>query len=136
VRGAVEAARAYARTNEIELVLEGDDAPRPVTGDPDALRQAALALIDNSVKLSEPGSTVRVRLRPDGFEVADSGPGFEAADPSALFGRYAQEGAGRRAGGAGLGLAIVGWIAEQHGARMRVEARPEGGAVFRMEFAP
>lgn len=133
VRGAVDAARAYAASNDIELVLEGD-APRPINGDPDALRQAALALIDNSVKLSDPGSAVHVRLRPDGFEVADSGPGFDGADPAALFGRYVQENPGRRAGGSGLGLAIVGWIAEQHGARMHVEERPEGGALFRMEF--
>ncbi len=133
VQGAVEAARAYAASNEIGLVLEGETSC-PVTGDPEALRQAALALIDNSIKLSEPGSTVLVRLRRDGFEVVDSGPGFEGADPAALFGRYVQESPGRRAGGSGLGLAIVGWIAEQHGARMHVEERPGGGALFRMEF--
>lgn len=133
VRGAVETARAYAVSNEIGLVLEGA-APCPVAGDPEALRQAALALIDNSVKLSEPGSTVHVRMLPGGFEVADSGPGFEGADPAALFGRYVQESPGRRAGGSGLGLAIVKWIADQHGATMHVEERPAGGALFRMEF--
>ncbi|MEL7488086.1 MAG: NUDIX domain-containing protein, partial [Pseudomonadota bacterium] len=36
-------------------------------------------------------------------------------DPAALFERYAQESAGRRSGGAGLGLAIVRWVAEAHG---------------------
>ena len=133
VRGAVEAARAYAASNEIELVLEGKAACE-IRGDPEALRQAALALIDNSVKLSEPGSAVHVRLLRCGFEVADRGPGFEGGDPSALFERYVQENPGRRAGGSGLGLAIVRWIAEQHGAAVHVEERPEGGALFRMEF--
>jgi two-component system, OmpR family, sensor kinase len=133
VRSAVEAARAYAATNEVELIFD-DGASCRLNGDPEALRQAALALIDNSIKLSEPGSAVHVRMHPDGFEVADRGPGFEGCDPAKLFERYAQEGPGRRAGGSGLGLAIVKWIAEQHGARIRAEDRPGGGAVFRMEF--
>jgi two-component system, OmpR family, sensor kinase len=133
VRSAVEAARAYAATKEVELAL--DDGPScRVNGDPEALRQAALALIDNSIKLSEPGSAVHVRICPGGFEVADRGPGFEGADPAALFERYAQEGPGRRAGGSGLGLAIVKWIADQHGARVSARDRPGGGAVFSMAF--
>ena len=134
VRGAVEAARAYAATNEVDLVFEDGPGCR-VNGDPEALRQAALALIDNSIKLSEPGSAVHVRLRARGFEVADSGPGFEGCDPALLFERYVQESPGRRAGGSGLGLAIVKWIADQHGARIHAEERPGCGAIFRMEFA-
>ena len=133
VGGAVEAARAYARSQEVELCYDPGPGCR-VTGDADALRQAALALIDNSVKLSAPGAVVEVRTRADGFEVADRGPGLEGADPAALFGRYVQEDAGRRAGGSGLGLAVVKWIADQHGAAMHVEERPGGGALFRMEF--
>jgi signal transduction histidine kinase len=133
VRDAVEAARGYAASNEIERVYE-EPAPCRVAGDPEALRQAALALIDNSIKLSDPRSSVHVRVDSRGFEVADRGPGFEGADPASLFERYVQEKPGRRAGGSGLGLAVVKWIAEQHGARMHVEERREGGAVFRMEF--
>ncbi|HLS18671.1 MAG TPA: HAMP domain-containing sensor histidine kinase [Paracoccaceae bacterium] len=133
VRGAVEAARAYARSQEVDLEFEGG-AECHVMGDADALRQAALALIDNAIKLSAPGSSVEVRLCENGFEVADRGPGFDGCDPAVLFRRYVQEGAGRRAGGSGLGLAIVGWISERHGAAMHVEERPGGGAVFRMEF--
>jgi signal transduction histidine kinase len=133
VRGAVEAARAYAATNEVELCFV-DGPPCPVNGDPEALRQAAMALIDNSIKLSEAGTAVHVRMLPNGFEVADSGPGFEGCDPALLFERYVQESPGRRAGGSGLGLAIVKWIADQHGARIVAEERLGSGAVFRMEF--
>ena len=133
VRSAVDAARAYAATTEVALDFRDGPACR-VHGDPEALRQAALALIDNAIKLSEPGTEVQVRLLPDGFAVADSGPGFDGSDPAQLFERYVQESPGRRAGGSGLGLAIVRWIAEQHGARIHAEERPGGGAVFRVAF--
>jgi len=74
---------------------------------------------------------VRVTQAPPGFCVADHGPGFGDADVAALFEPYAQAADGRRAGGAGLGLAIVRWIAEQHGGAVRAQNRSEGGALMR-----
>ncbi len=133
IRAAVESARAYASVNDVELGFS-TDGPRPATGDPEALRQAALALIDNAVKLSPPGGRVEVHVGPEGFSVTDHGPGLEGSDPDTLFDRYAQNDAGRRAGGTGLGLAIVKWIAEKHGARMEAHDNPEGGATFAMVF--
>ncbi len=133
VADATEAARAYAAANEISLDFT-PGPPQPMTGDGQALRQAALALIDNAIKFSSPGGTVCVSVFPCGFEVADRGPGFEGGEPDALFERYVQERAGRRAGGVGLGLAIVKWITEQHGGRITAAARRNGGAVFRVEF--
>ncbi|MEI9892336.1 MAG: ATP-binding protein [Caulobacteraceae bacterium] len=38
--------------------------------------------------------------------------------------------------GAGLGLSIVARIAEEHGARVSVEDRPGGGAVFAVALRP
>jgi signal transduction histidine kinase len=40
----------------------------------------------------------------------------------------------RRGGNAGLGLAIVGRIAEMHGAKLAVADRAGGGAVFALRF--
>lgn len=136
--GAVDAARAYAAANEIALVLVPAAVEVAVRGDGEALRQAALALIDNAVKFCEPGAEVEVHVTadPPGFRVADRGPGFAAADVEALFGRYAQEEDGRRAGGAGLGLSIVRWIADQHGGAVTAANRDGGGAVIAMTLKP
>ncbi|MEM6548953.1 MAG: HAMP domain-containing sensor histidine kinase [Pseudomonadota bacterium] len=136
---AVEAAATYAAAQEIVLSLDDRPAdPVPMVGDEEALRQAALALIDNGVKFSPPGGTVLVRVRANteeaALEVSDSGPGFDAADPEALFDRYAQASSGRQAGGSGLGLAIVKWIAEQHGGRVEAANGKRGGAVVTLVF--
>jgi signal transduction histidine kinase len=130
--GAVETAAAYAAAHEIALTLRPETTDVCVAGDAEALRQAALALIDNAVKFSPPGGEVAVIVSQsvDGaaLTVTDRGPGFGALDPETLFDRYAQAQDGRRAGGAGLGLAIVKWIADQHGATVRAANRDGGGA--------
>jgi signal transduction histidine kinase len=138
VAAAVETARAYAEAAGVTLRFAPSAGPAPVLGDAEALRQAALALIDNAVKFSPPGGEVAVAVAAGaaeaGFDVADRGPGFDGADPDALFERWAQADAGRRAGGAGLGLPIVRWIAEQHGGRAAAADRDGGGAVVSLRL--
>ena len=137
VREACDLARGYAASNEVSLTYS-DGAETEIIADAEALRQAALALIDNAIKFSPPGGAVEVRVldRADlaAFEVADTGPGFDGEDGSALLDRYAQESAGRAAGGSGLGLSIAKWIADQHDGRIRAANRPGGGAVVTMEL--
>jgi signal transduction histidine kinase len=131
IGAAVEAAQAYAAASEVALAFEAPDEAA-ATADAGALRQAALALIDNAVKMSPPGGRVAARLARAGgcwrLTVEDDGPGFAAGAAEALFEPYAQGPEGRRAGGAGLGLAIVRWIAAEHGGAAGAETRPEGGA--------
>ncbi|WP_333833783.1 sensor histidine kinase [Rubrimonas sp.] len=138
-RAAAQAARAYAAAAEVSLDFDAPEAA-PAQGDAEALRQAALALIDNAVKLSPPGGTVRVAVAngPDGpsLSVADDGPGFGAGEADALFEPYVQGAAGRRSGGVGLGLAVVRWIAAQHGGAAQAANRPEGGAIVTLRLPP
>ena len=136
-REAVQSARAYAEAAEARLVIEAVEAA-PVRGDPEALKQAALALIDNAVKVSPPGGTVTVSVRrAEGratLAVSDEGPGFAEGEARTLFAPYAQGAAGRRAGGAGLGLAVVAWIAAQHGGVAEACARSGGGATVSLSL--
>lgn len=138
VQQAFELARGYAESSEVTLEFQHSDDEVEIIADAEALRQAALALIDNAVKFSPPGGTVRIgtecRQNAAVFWVSDTGSGFESKDGRALLDRYAQESAGRAAGGSGLGLAIAKWIAEQHDGTITAVNRPEGGAVVRMEL--
>lgn len=64
--------------------------------------------------------------------VDDDGPGVPVEDRERIFSAFVRldHSRGRTTGGYGLGLAIVGRIAQAHHGRVWVESSPEGGARF------
>jgi len=60
--------------------------------------------------------------------VIDDGPGIPEAERERIFERFYRADASRTGPGAGLGLAIARWIAEQHGGRIVASDAPTGGA--------
>jgi signal transduction histidine kinase len=67
--------------------------------------------------------------------VEDSGPGVAQSERVQIFERFARGSAGRsRAGGTGLGLALVAEHARAHGGSAWVEDSSSGGARFVVEF--
>jgi len=109
-----------------------------IAGDAAALRRALGNLIGNAVKFAASGGWLRVAtgLDDSGNElqvrVEDRGPGISGDDRRRLFepfyrGEHAEA---ARVRGSGLGLSIVAHIAQGHGGRTSVQARPEGGAAF------
>jgi two-component system OmpR family sensor kinase len=65
-------------------------------------------------------------------QVADDGPGIDAADAERLFERFyrGDPSRSRDHGGSGLGLAIVAAIVSAHDGDVRAEPNPGGGARF------
>ena len=117
--------------------LEVDPRPAPVTGDPLRLRQLVTILADNALAHSPTGTTVSVRVRPDGqhavLSVEDQGPGVRDEDLPRIFERFWRAD-NAPAGGTGLGLSIAAWIVEAHGGAMSAANRPEGGARFEVRL--
>lgn len=69
------------------------------------------------------------------IKVHDRGPGVPAEQRERIFEPfYRLPGASERAGGVGLGLALVKSISQRHGGSVRCEARPGGGASFIVEL--
>ena len=83
-------------------------------------------------------SLVEIERQPDGstrISVEDSGPGVAQSERVRIFERFARGSAGRsRAGGTGLGLALVAEHARAHGGSAWVEDAGSGGARFVVEF--
>jgi len=100
--------------------------------DPESLRIALDALLENAVKHTAAGGTIVLGARRDelgiAVEVGDSGPGVPPEAMSRIFERFARADAARaRAdGGAGLGLAIVDAIAKAHQGSCEVATGPSG----------
>lgn len=116
------------------------DRPFPAFADPDRLNQLFSNLLDNSLKYTEEGGRLKVRIgREDGKAVVDfedSGPGVPEPELARLFDRlYRVEGSRSRAtGGAGLGLAICRNIAEAHGGTIAAFPSSMGGLRVKVEL--
>jgi signal transduction histidine kinase len=101
-----------------------------------AIQQALVNLLDNAIKFSPQGGTVRIHLIPAGrgwqLSVADDGPGVPKADRERVFERFSRLGneLRRETNGAGIGLSIVKHIVEAHGATISVNGSEPGGAEF------
>jgi signal transduction histidine kinase len=62
---------------------------------------------------------------------SDTGPGIRKADRERVFERFVRLDPSRsEKSGAGLGLPIARWIAEEHGGTVTVEENKEGGCQF------
>lgn len=88
----------------------GDLTVDRIRSDEGRFEQTLVNLMSNALKFTPRGGEVIVRVRSDDrtvqIEVIDSGPGVAEADRERIFQPFEQTDAGRRAGGAGLGLAI------------------------------
>jgi signal transduction histidine kinase len=103
-----------------------------VRADPEGLRIALDALLENAVKYTEESSGIEVGARAEGcdlvIEVTDDGSGVPADALGRIFERFARSDAARtRAqGGVGLGLAIVDAISKAHGGQCTVATSSDG----------
>ncbi len=138
-----DALTARAETKGLAAAVTiADDVPELLIGDAVRLRAALENLIDNAVKFTERGGVRldvraaraargRVRLV---FTVTDSGIGLKPAEIKRLFRPFRQASAeiARRYGGAGLGLAVVKYLAKLMGGDLTVTSRYGGGSSFRL----
>lgn len=107
------------------------------------LHQALFNLIDNALKYSGEGKSVKVFaedcLSDKGiwFEVCDDGQGIAKEHLPHLMDRFyrADKARSREKGGSGLGLSIVKHIAESHGGKVEIDSVLGEGSQFRL-FLP
>jgi two-component system sensor histidine kinase MprB len=129
-RDVVNAALDRVRRRAFGLHFDVELNPFYVVGDSDMLERAVTNLLDNAVKWSPPGGTVRVQLEGDRLRVADEGPGIAEADLPFVFDRFYRADTARNTPGTGLGLSIVAQTISQHGGWVKAGASAQGGAEF------
>lgn len=139
VQDAVGALEPLAAERGIMLRTGIADGLPMVRADPHRLQQVLWNLINNAIKFTPAGGTVRVEVDGDArslrISVADTGIGISPHFLPRVFERFSQSetGTARRSGGIGLGLAITRQLVELHGGS--IEAHSEGenrGTTFRV----
>lgn len=140
-RSVLDEFQVQAQAKALTLAVDDGEA---VTAwcDEQRLAQVLRALVDNAVKFSPQGSSVRVATRAEAswatIVVSDDGPGIPAAELPHVFERF-HRGSEERAttSGAGLGLSIARELTEKMGGSVRADSGG-GGASFsvRLPRAP
>ena len=139
----IEAYEAPARDGGVTLAHTADPAIPPVLADGARLMRVLRNLIDNALRFTPAGGTVRVEARVEPapssavrVTVADTGPGLPDDEAERVFDRF-YRGARARSrpaaghpSGAGLGLTVARGLVQAHGGRIWVESEPGSGAAF------
>jgi CheY-like chemotaxis protein len=141
ILAALDAARPGAAAKEIDLRFTPDDASIMVVGDGGRLQQLVSNLLANAVKFTPERGAIAVLLLKHGERVQllvkDNGIGIAPEFLPHVFDRFTQAdtSAARRAGGLGIGLALVRHIALLHGGQVRADSAGVGrGSVFTVEM--
>lgn len=129
-----KAAVLAERSWQLQSVADG-----VVTADRQRLTQAMLQLAGNAVKYTEPGDVIRIGSARDARAVRlwvdDDGLGIAPEDEERVFQRFVRGRHNAHAPeGAGLGLSIVGAIADAHNGQLRLVRRPGAGSRFEITF--
>ena len=141
VLAALDASRPGAAAKEIDLRFTPDDANILVVGDGGRLQQLVSNLLSNAVKFTPERGAISVLLLRNAervqLQVKDNGIGIAHEFLPHVFDRFTQAdtSASRRAGGLGIGLALVRHIALLHGGQVRADSAGAGrGATFTVEL--
>lgn len=134
----IGAVRSMAESKGVTMDVRRFDET-PVMADAALARELIVILLDNAIKYARPGGLVTVSLQSESgsptLQVLDNGVGIGEADLPRVFDRFYRGERGRNDHvGAGLGLSIARWIADEHGARISIQSKPGEGTSVTVEF--
>jgi heavy metal sensor kinase len=125
----LRAAGVLAEARSVSLTLQAQEGVQ-LEGDEELLRRMIMNLLDNAIRYSPHGGSVRVTVSATEdtatMTVEDSGPGIPEAERDRIFERFVRLSPGNSSNGGGLGLPIARWIAEQHHGTLRLDPANHG----------
>ena len=131
---------AYQLTTQgFRVEFRGGHRQLPIFADEDAIAQAIMNLVANSIKYSAERKYLKISvLRRDGqilCRVQDRGIGIPPEALPSLFQKFYRAVDHRgHARGVGLGLPLVKHIMDAHGGTVSVESTPGRGSIFTLAF--
>lgn len=125
-----------ALSKGVELHFDTPADPVLVYGDSHDLTEMVTNLLENAVMYTQTTGSVWLTVESKQgvrLSVADDGPGIPEEERQKIFQRFYRAASSNKSG-CGLGLSIVGEIANRYHAEIEVTDRNGGGAVFTVSF--
>ena len=122
------------KTHKVELIK---NEPAQIYGDETTIRQMIRIFLDNAVKYTPEGGSIKVGSEVDGdkvlLSITDTGIGIAPENLDKIFDRFFRVGSEELvsvANGSGLGLSIAKWIADSHSIKISVASKLGEGTTF------
>lgn len=132
ISDAIKQIKPLAESRKITIEEKGTSAS--VLGDHDSIVQLVIILLDNAVKYSSPGSSIKVTTKVDNdqvlLSVKDHGIGIERKALEHVFDRFYRADSSRQKtsqAGFGLGLSIARMIADVHTGTITLSSQVDKG---------
>ena len=136
VNPCLETSRIKAKGKNLALEIDyPNDLPK-LFGDLHSFQEILENLLDNAVRYTSEGGTIKISATAKGNEVeiavSDNGIGIPKVDQARIFERFYRVDAARsrESGGTGLGLSIVKHLVEAQGGRIKVVSEVGSGSAF------
>lgn len=145
-------AESAGLTLDVSAVSDAGAPPVWVRGDAGLLRQLLYGLLENAVRYTPSGGTMRVAVRADSHahllgdrrrhaevSIGDTGVGIAPEHLANIFEPFYRAVSSSLAlhgepGGTGLGLALAQWIVRAHGGSIQVHSQVGQGTTFTVEL--
>ncbi len=140
IQDVVETLKPRAERQGINLVVDMADKIPPVYGSREDLFEIVVNLLDNAIKYTPSGGTVRVEAHEENgqvvIRVSDTGEGIPKESLHHIFEPFyrVDKARSRRIGGSGLGLAIVKALTDTYHGTIDVQSSPGKGTTFTVKL--
>ena len=130
--------KTVVKTHEVALIK---NEPAKIFGDETMIRQMLRIFLDNAVKYTPAGGSIKVASTIDDgkifLNISDTGIGIAPENQAKIFERFVRidsEDLVSEVKGSGLGLSIAKWIADNHEIKISVASEPGKGTTFTLEI--
>ncbi len=136
IRYVVKNFETYARASNVAIELDIESGLSELVGDRDRIMMVIQSFVDNAIRYSMRGGTIRVAMKRQGsaiyMEVRDQGVGIPASQQEFIFQKFFRAENSKRfqTEGTGIGLYLAKAIVEAAGGAIGFESEEGRGSIF------